>query len=47
MYFERGEVEQMSGDKNEVEDMVPVFENVIVKLQRTHVNIKHGWEAVK
>ena len=32
-------VEKMSGGKSEVEDVVPVIENAIIKLQRTHVSI--------
>lgn len=29
---------EMDGEKNKVEDMVPVFENVVVWLQGTHVD---------
>lgn len=44
---ERGEVEKMNGDKNEVEDIVPVIENAIIKLRRTHASLEQGWEGVK
>lgn len=41
VYFEkeRGEVEKMNGDKSEVEGIVPVTENAVMKLRRTHASI--------
>ena len=48
MYFEReGRSREDEGDKNEVEDIVPVIENAIIKLQRTHASLEQGWEGVK